>query len=123
MTLPMENLDDKSFGDLVRDAVARIPVYAPQWTDHNKTDPGITLIELLAWIVEMQIYRLNKVSDRSRLKFLKLLGIMGLEPARAAVADLTFTMPERRSCAEQPADSRLYPGSCQRSCYRRGHNL
>ncbi len=92
MTLPVENLDDKSFADLVRDAVARIPVYAPQWTDYNKSDPGITLIELLAWIAEMQIYRLNRVSDRSRLKFLKLLGITGLEPARAAVADLTFTM-------------------------------
>ena len=97
MTLPMDNLDDKSFDDLVRDALARIPVFAPQWTDHNKTDPGITLIELLAWIVEMQIYRLNKVSDRSYLKFLKLLGIMGLEPARAAVADLTFTVPKDRA--------------------------
>jgi len=94
MTLPLENLDDKSFSDLVRDAVARIPVYAPQWTDHNKSDPGITLIELLAWIVEMQIYRLNRVTDKSRLKFLKLLGIKGLEPASSALVDLSFAMAE-----------------------------
>jgi predicted phage baseplate assembly protein len=94
MTLPLENLDDKSFSDLVRDAVASIPVYAPQWTDHNKSDPGITLIELLAWIVEMQIYRLNRVTDRNRLKFLKLLGLMGLEPARSALVDLSFIMAE-----------------------------
>lgn len=92
MTLPLENLDDKSFKDLVGDAVARIPVYAPGWTDHNKTDPGITLIELLAWIIEMQIYRLNKVSDRSLLKFLKLLGIKKLRPATPAVVDVTFSV-------------------------------
>ncbi len=92
MTLPVENLDNKSFQDLVRDAVARIPVYAPQWTNHNRSDPGITLIELLAWIAEMQIYRQNRITDRVRLKFLKLLGVDGPEPARPSQVDLTFEM-------------------------------
>ena len=92
MTLPLENLDDKSFSDLVRDAVARIPVYAPQWTNHNRSDPGITLIELLAWIAEMQMYRQNRITDPVRLKFLKLLGVDGPQPARPSQVDLTFKM-------------------------------
>ena len=92
MSLPVENLDDKSFRDLVRDAVARIPVYAPQWTNHNRSDPGITLIELLAWIAEMQMYRQKRITDRSRLKFLKLLGVKGPDPARPSQVDLTFKM-------------------------------
>ncbi len=75
MTLPKENLDDKNFEELVKEAVSRIPVYAPEWTDHNIHDPGITFIELFAWLAEMQIYRLNMISDESYRKFLTLVGI------------------------------------------------
>lgn len=75
MTLPAPNLDDKSFEDLVREAVSRIPIYAPSWTDHNATDPGITLIELFAWLTEMQIYRLNRITEGDIKVFLKTLGI------------------------------------------------
>ena len=75
MPLPIENLDDKTFEELVKEAVARIPIYAPEWTDHNIHDPGITFIELFAWLAEMQIYRLNMISDESYWKFLTLVGI------------------------------------------------
>jgi hypothetical protein len=77
MTLPLENLDNKTFNDLVKEAVARIPIYAPEWTDHNRSDPGITLIELFAWLAEMHIYRLNKINDGNYISFLKLCGIEG----------------------------------------------
>jgi hypothetical protein len=92
MTLPLENLDDLTFDDLMRDAISRIPVYAPSWTDHNKSDPGITFIELFAWIVETQIYRLNRISDRSYLKFFDLMGIDGPRSARPARLDVTFSI-------------------------------
>ncbi len=75
MTLPLENLDNKTFDDLVKEAVARIPIYAPEWTDHNRSDPGITLIELFAWLAEMQIYSLNRINDGNIISFLKLCGI------------------------------------------------
>lgn len=92
MTLPLENLDDKAFNELVKEAISRIPVYSLEWTDHNRTDPGISIIEMLAWLVEMQVYRLNKVGDRDYLKFLRFLGIKGISPARAARVDLTFSL-------------------------------
>ena len=92
MTLPAENLDDKTFDDLVREAVSRIPVYAPGWTDRNPTDPGITFIELFAWLSEMQIYQLNRIDERSYKKFLKLLGVPGVRPPRAAGVDITFSL-------------------------------
>ena len=78
MTLPRENLDDKKFEELVKEAVSRISIYAPEWewTDHNIHDPGITFIELFAWLVEMQIYRLNRITDESYRKFLTLVGIL-----------------------------------------------
>jgi hypothetical protein len=92
MTIPLENLDDKTYADLVKESLARIPVYAPQWTDWNESDPGITLIELLAWLTEMQIYSLNRIDDRSRLKFLKLLGVPRPYPPMPAEVDLTFKL-------------------------------
>ena len=50
-------LDTIEFDQLVEQARADIPRYAPDWTDHNLHDPGMTLIDLLAWIVDQQVYR------------------------------------------------------------------
>ena len=83
MPLLLPNLDDRKWLDLVDEGRSLIPVYGPEWTDHNASDPGITLIELLASIAEMDIYQLNQISDRERLKFLKLVGIVPNPPLPA----------------------------------------
>jgi hypothetical protein len=48
MALPTENLDNKTFDELVQEAIARIPAYNKTWTDFNPHDPGVTFIELFA---------------------------------------------------------------------------
>jgi len=68
-----------------------IPVYAPDWTDHNVHDPGITLMELFAWIAEMDIYELNRITDEHKRKFLELVGIK-INPPGAARTVLSFTL-------------------------------
>ena len=73
MPLQLPNLDDRTYDDLVEEAIALIPVHAPEWTNHNESDPGITLIELFAYLTEMLIFRANRVSDANRLAFLRLL--------------------------------------------------
>ena len=75
MALPLINLDDKTFEELVQEARKQIPIYAPDWTDHNIHDPGITFIELFALLTEIMLYRQNKVPDESKWKFLQLMGI------------------------------------------------
>lgn len=92
MELPLPNLDDKVFDEILKEALSGIPTYAPEWTDHNVHDPGITFIELFTWLSEMQIYRLNRITDRIQRKFLKLLGIPRLTPAKAAEVELTFSL-------------------------------
>jgi len=52
---------------------ALIPRYAPDWTNYNASDPGITLIELLAWVTEATLYHLNRVPEATSLEFAKLL--------------------------------------------------
>ena len=73
MPLPLPNLDDRTYNDLLEEARALIPSLYPVWTDHNPTDPGIILIELFAWLTEMVIYHLNRVPDASYTAFLRLL--------------------------------------------------
>lgn len=75
MGLKVPKLDDVTFAQLVEKAIKRIPQYAPEWTDFNLHDPGITIIELLAWLVEMQIFYLDKITEKHYETFLKLLGV------------------------------------------------
>jgi len=89
MPLPDIQLDDRTFDELVVDAKRRIPGYTPEWTDFNDSDPGITLVQLFAWLEEMILYRLNKVPDKNFIEFLKLIGIE-LNPPKPAAGELTF---------------------------------
>ena len=73
MPLPIPDLDDRSFEDLLVEGRSLIPRLAPEWTNHNAADPGITLIELFAYLSELLIYRLNRVTDDNVRSFLKLL--------------------------------------------------
>src|SRR2546430_7543411 len=91
MVLPVPKLDDRSFQDLVNEAKKLIPRYAPEWTDHNVSDPGVTLIELFAWMTELLLYRMNQVPTRNYIKFLELIGVH-LEPAQPARAELLFRL-------------------------------
>jgi predicted phage baseplate assembly protein len=89
MTLPVPNLDDRTFQDLVDEAKRLIPTYCPEWTNHNLTDPGVALIELFAWMTELSLFRLNQVPDKFYTHMLNMLGFERF-PATAARADLTF---------------------------------
>jgi hypothetical protein len=73
MPLELPNLDDRRFADLVDEALSMLPRYAPEWTNHNPSDPGITLIELLAFFTEMFIYRLDRIGRAHKIQFLRLL--------------------------------------------------
>jgi predicted phage baseplate assembly protein len=89
-------LDDRSFDDLVEEARARIRLYTPEWTDHNLSDPGITLIELFAWMTDIVLYRLNRVPDKHFIKFMELIG-MQLHEAEPARAPVTFWLTAPQS--------------------------
>jgi len=91
--IPAPNLDDRTHADIVEEAMRLIPQYCPEWTNHNAADPGITLIELFAWMTEMVVYRLNKVTDKNFLAFLDLMGV-DLQPPQPARTLLRFNLSE-----------------------------
>jgi len=73
MPIELPNLDDRSFADLREEGLNMIPALAPSWTDHNPSDPGITLMELFASITEQLIYRTNRVTAAHKNVFLRLI--------------------------------------------------
>jgi predicted phage baseplate assembly protein len=98
VTLPVPNLDDRRFQDLVDDSKRFVQRRCPDWSDHNVSDPGVTLIETFAMVAEQVLYRLNRVPDRLYVKFLELLGIELVPPAPAR-ADVTFWLSAPRQDA------------------------
>ena len=101
MTLQVPNLDDRSFQDLVDETKQRIAQHCPEWTNHNLSDPGITLVELFAYMTEQTLYRLNQVPDRLYTVFLNMVGIEpdAVKPARA---DLLFRITPQAENALLP---------------------
>ena len=98
MPLPAPILDDRSYQQLRDELIRRIPVYAPEWTDHNASDPGITLIELFAFLGENLLYRFNQIPDATKLAFLRLLQLP-LRPATPARALVTLARADTAASA------------------------
>lgn len=91
MSLRPPRLDDRRYDDLRDELIRRIPVHAPEWTDHNAADPGIALLELFADMGETLLERFNRVPEAARLAFLELLGIAP-RPAKAAGAMVRLSL-------------------------------
>ncbi len=75
MPLPVPSLDDRNFDQLAAEAKALIPRSFPDWTDYNASDPGITILELFAFLIEVTIYQINRVPERSLERFAALVGV------------------------------------------------
>lgn len=89
--MPIESpqLDDLRFNTVVEQLRRLIPVYAPEWTDHNESDPGIALLQLFGYLSEQLGYRINRLPDKAYVEMLKLIGVR-LRPATPAQTTLAF---------------------------------
>ena len=121
MTIAAPNLDDRRFQDLVDDAKRLVMERCPTWTDHNVSDPGVTLIETFAFMTDQLLYRLNRVPDRLYIKFLELIGIRLFPPDGGAHrrdvlavdagdddADRSRRRRERPRCAAKAQDTVVF---------------
>ncbi len=98
MTLPVPELDDRTFLNLVAAARERIARTCPGWTDLSVHDPGIALVEVFAYLTETMLYRLNRLPEKAYVTFLTMLGV-SRHPPSAAWVDLTFTRAVGASAA------------------------
>ncbi len=88
-------IDDRDFDSLLAEVRTRIARYTPEWTpvwtDVNDNDPGITMVQVFAWLTELLTYRMSKVPELNYIKFLQLIGIE-LNAAEPANAEVTFPL-------------------------------
>src|SRR5215208_4917325 len=107
MALLLPKLDDKTFSQIAEEARLLIPSSAPEWTDHNVHDPGITFSELFAWLAEIQHYRLNCTSAASYERFFSLMGVTPL-PAQPAEVSVAFEFKDLDNDLLAPANTKMW---------------
>jgi hypothetical protein len=97
MSLTLPNLDDRTYADLLAEAQALLPSLAPEWTDFNPADPGITLIELFAWLTEMLLYRIGRLPEATVRTFLRLLNGASWTPGPDLAEDVRLAVLDLRA--------------------------
>ncbi|URM88812.1 hypothetical protein LUW75_00900 [Streptomyces sp. MRC013] len=76
MTLPVPKLDDLTWADMTAAVRRRVPAESDGlWTLHAPVDPGVTLLELFAYLLEQRLYWLDQVPDALVTAVLRLLGL------------------------------------------------
>lgn len=76
----LPTLSDKDYAKLRDELTSAIPKYSSNWTDFNYSDPGITLLQLLCWIGDITLYRIDAVPTALYLNFVRwIVGGTGQE--------------------------------------------
>jgi len=94
-------LDDRQLRDLLEELARRLPAHSPEWTDRNASDPGVTLLELFAFLTEDLRYAANTMGERGRAAALELAG-----------AARTLAAAGAGDCGRGPSVSTTSPVSC-----------
>lgn len=92
MSIQIPKIDDRTYQQILSESLARVPVHNPEWTNFNQSDPGVTLLQVFAFMTETLLYRANQIPERNRMKFLQLLGIP-LQAASSARGMVVFANP------------------------------
>jgi hypothetical protein len=71
-------LDDRDYAELQKEALTRIPVHDPEWTEFNQSDPGVTLIQLFVFLAESLLAYLEDARERRRRRRRRALFLAGL---------------------------------------------
>jgi hypothetical protein len=80
MTLKSPDIAARTYEDILGEMISSIPRYSEKWTNNNPSDPGITVLEILAWVFDSTLYRMNRIPEESYINFLRLMaGIKGDE--------------------------------------------
>lgn len=105
--LKVPQLDDISYEQMMQRAISRIPAMTDEWTDFNSHDPGITVLQMYAWLTDMLNYYMNATGDIHVQKYLKLLGI---EPQKECAAQGYIVLKNVREELEIPEGTVFYAG-------------
>lgn len=65
----------------------------PDWTGFNASDPGLTLLELIGWLSEMAIHRVDVIPERGRRAAMRAAAELATLSAPCGQPDEVLTCP------------------------------
>ena len=89
--LRIEETKSRTYDERMADAVAAIPILSEEWTDHNPSDPGITILENLVLFEALQGNQITTINDATRRALLKMAGFT---PAKGKCARMLLSPGE-----------------------------
>jgi len=96
MPLQIPNLDNKTYDELMDEIISSIPKFSENWTNFNPSDPGITILELLSYVAETLLYRINRLPYQTYVNFLRML---------AGVKDDDLKSTDSDKCPNEDVDN------------------
>lgn len=79
------NLEEKTYEELMAQALLQIPLYSDEWTNFNPSDPGVTILENLTAFEILQQNYINEITPAIQQKLLKLAGFEAVKGRCARV--------------------------------------
>lgn len=101
--LPEVKLDTERFEAMIEEYRAMLAGIYPEWTDYNYHDPGMTFIELFAWLRENQQFYMEQLGPSHYEYFFRLLGFHRNERRPARI----LACPKSRISCQIPKGSRF----------------
>jgi hypothetical protein len=124
MTFPTPNLDNRTFDDLLQEAIDIVRKSDSDWTDLTPSDPGVVLLEAFSHLTELMIHRINQLPEKVYVALLELLDVQPLPPCAASVeVDFTLEIPRRDTLYIPPGTVITTPGSSDGSLPSRFETL
>ncbi len=88
MPVTYPDLSTRNYQDILDEMISSIPRYSEKWTNFNPSDPGITILEILAWIFDAHLYTINQIPDESYINFVRLIAGVKEEEAGSLLEKL-----------------------------------
>jgi len=87
------SIDSVLLQSLVAEIRKTVASQVPEWTDSPETDPGVTLLELFAWLSENLLYRAGEIPKRGRTAALRAASALSTMSHARATACAILTRP------------------------------
>lgn len=101
-------MDEKTYEELIGEALSLIPVYSKEWTNYNQSDPGITILQNFAAFQYLQQESILEITEEVTRGLLKLAGI---EPSPEAGSRLILEAGQAAGKAfSLPGHTKMYAG-------------
>ncbi len=111
------SLNDKTYEELISEALAQIPLYSQEWTNYNPSDPGITILENLTAYGFLQQNQIDQITPRVRQKLLKMAGF---EPEKGHCARVLLAAEGLTEPLSLPVNQKFTLGGL---CFETGKSL